>query len=239
MISRKLYKREDGTYYLFSQDEHNEQMQAANAIVARLNIFALALSNYDDTQERAKDRLYFMGVLTQGESFIKQERRRELLETMKSIPFGKDTREQLMSSTLDEIPSEIYAKRDDCYFELERYNATLKHKIQYDELKAELKEDNRCLFFALPDTFEEEMKQALCVEVPAEKIADCELFLQALEMLRKLKDKGAYLEGYFMPNSFGDPIHYPGIVENFLRCNATGYALTLDLGNVASYLNFK
>lgn len=234
LAKRNLYKREDGSYYLFSDDLFEAYKADAYEVIAAYNCLAKALVKLEEIDERATDKDYFLGLVVDGCEHIRNEHRQTLERELKNISFFKAKRKELIEDAVEAIPAAIFQTVQRYLDEARKANEGLVPRVTAEYLTVTLADDGSCLWIGLADRYEEDLKKSMTQEVPDERIKDCEALISALEILRGLRDKGANLTGSPMPSG----AYVPGIVEALLWKDGEEYRNPLTLEHAATHLGY-
>ena len=214
--NNNLHKREDGSYYLFSEIRFQEQQELIADILASYNLLAMRLTSFEHTAERAKNPDYLLGVIRNGGDFIRQSLRQELEDSLKAIPVGKLTKSQWIESTLNELPTELFDTVSKYRSEVSQANARLIKRVTADDLITATTEDGIRLTIAIRDDFNDEVRAMLTEYVSEERMADIATFREAVKMLWSLADKGYFL-GRHVSYASGSPVEGPSIVDSLTK----------------------
>lgn len=214
--NNNLHKREDGSYYLFSEIRFQEQQELIADILASYNLLAMRLTSFEHTAERAKNPDYLLGVIREGGDFIRQSLRQELEDSLKAIPVGKLTKSQWIESTLSELPNELFETVSKYRNDVSCANGKLIKRITTDDLVITVREDETRLIITIRDDFDNEVKGMLTEEVSEERMADIATFREAVKMLWSLADKGYFL-GRHVSYASSSPVEGPSIVDSLTK----------------------
>lgn len=236
MARKSLYQREDGSFYLFSEDQFNDHLSRALAVVAAYNELSRALSRFEDLESKITKEEYFLGILFEGGEVIRNEYRKTLERELKGISFFKTKRAALIEESVQEIPAEIFQAIEKSRAEARRESSGLSKQITREDLVLTLSDDSSCFWVSLSEQYKEDLKASLVENVPEDKIKKSQSFLEAMKILRQLDEEGAYLLGHTMPGGG----YVSGIMEGFMHRNAEGkFAIDLTLDNVVTRLGYK
>ena len=233
---KALTKRENGSYFLFSEEVYKEYLMKAYEVVGVYNELCKALVKFEDIEDKAKKVGYIRGIIEEGGDHIRNEYRKTLEKELKGISFFRAKRQSLIEESVDAIPSEIFQTIDKHRGEAGRAGAGLKLPVKGEYLTYQVADDKSCVWVGLSKQYEEDLKAALIQEVPSEKIAICEKFLEAIGILREIEQEGAVLHGSYMPSG----AYIPGVLESFVSRNMQGeFSHELNLGEVVTRLYIK
>lgn len=232
LAEKKLFKREDGSYYLFTEGLFQARMEEALEAMAAYNGLAKALTKLEELEEKATDKDYFLGIVSDGCEHIRNEHRATLERELKNISFFKAKRKELIEEAVEAIPSVVFETVQLHLEKARKANENLSPRVSAEYLTVTLADDGSCLWVGLSDKFEEDLRASMTEEVTDEKIEDCKVFISAVETLRSLQDKGINLTGCWGLNG----CYYPGLIENML---GTGGEKNLTIDYLASRLNRK
>lgn len=211
-VKRDLYKREDGSYYLFSEDQFNDHLYRAMEVVGAYNRLSKALVKFEDLEEKAKKKSYLLGIITEGEEYVRNEYRNTLEKELKGISFFRAKRASLIEESIDAIPSEIFDIIRKFRTEASQAGEGLGKRITAEDLTLTLADDKSCLWVGLSKKYEEDLKASLVKDVPDSEICASEKLLEAVKILRELRSEGAVLTGSYSPSG----TYFPGIVEGLI-----------------------
>lgn len=235
-FKKQLYKREDGSYFLFSEEQFNDHLARAMEAVAVYDSLSKALVRFEDIEDKVKKKDYLLGIINEGGSYIRNEYRKALEKELKGISFFRAKRAALIEESVDAIPSEIFETIDKYLTEARRDGAGIAKPITAGDLTFTLADDKSCLRVELSKTYEEALRAALVENVPEERIKICEKFIEAVSMLQDIAREGAHLGGNINPTS---GVISPGIVESFVVPYKEGEFVTPQLGDIVSRLYIK
>ena len=235
-VKKSLFQREDGSFYAFSEEQFRNHLGAAEEVVAAFNKLSRELVKFEDMEEKVKNKDYFFGILENGGDFIRNDYRKTLEKELKDISFFKGKRASLIQDAIDSIPGEIFETIVKYKKEAARAGTGLAKPVFLKDLVFSLADDRSCLMVGLCEEYKEDLKAALTENVPESKVKDCEAFIQALEILRRLHEKGVSLTGV----TGIDGLYWPGLVENFLREEREGgFSYPLDIESVVLKMTYK
>lgn len=232
---KELFQRENGSYYLFSEDQFKEHLNRAYGVIAAYNSLSKALCQLEDIADKAKKKDYLLGIIFEGGEHIRKEYRKTLEKELKGISFFKAKRAALIADSVAAIPDEIFETVDKWLSEARREGEGLAKPISLEDLTFKLSDDKSCLWVGLDKEYEESLRSSLTQEVPDERIKASAELIKGLNILRGLVSEGAVLTGSYMPSG-----HYvPGLVENFIGADMDGNLKPLSLGDIVTKLYIK
>lgn len=234
-FAKQLYKREDGSHFLFSEEQFNDHLLRAMSAVAAYNSLSKALVKFEDIEDKAKKKDYLLGIINKGGDHIRNEYRKTLEKELKGISFFRAKRAALIEESIDAIPSEIFETIEKYLAEARRESAGIARLVTAEDLTFTLADDKSCLWVGLSKEYEDALRAALVQDVPEERIKVCEKFMEAVSMLQDVAREGAHLGGNVNPSG----VVTPGIVEGFIVPNQNGELKPLELGDIVTRLYIK
>lgn len=234
-FKKQLYKREDGSHYLFSEEKFSDHLNRAFGAVAAYNSLSKALVKFEDIEDKAKKKDYLLGIINEGGDHIRNEYRKTLEKELKGISFFRAKRAALIEESIDAIPSEIFETIDKYLTEARRESAGIAKPVAAEDLTFTLADDKSCLWVGLSKKYEEDLRAALVQDVPEDRIKICEKFIEAVSMLQDVAREGAHLGGNVNPSG----VITAGIVEGFVVPNLDGEYKSLELGDIVTRLYIK
>lgn len=234
-FKKELFRKEDGSYYLFSQEQYENHLNRAYGVISSYNGLSKALSQFEDIADKAKKKDYLLGIISEGGEYVKNEYKKTLEKELKGISFFRAKRAALIEESVDAIPDEIFETINKWRYEASRDNDSLGKPIRPEDLTFTLADDKSCLWVGLDKKYEEDLKSSLMQEVPDDKIKASEKLIDGLNILRELASEGAVLTSQVAR----DGQLYPGIVELFIRQDLQGKFSPLSLGEVVTRLYIK
>lgn len=234
-FKKQLYKREDGSHYLFSEEKFSDHLNRAFGAVAAYNSLSKALVKFEDIEDKAKKKDYLLGIINEGGDHIRNEYRKTLEKELKGISFFRAKRAALIEESIDAIPSEIFETIDKYLTEARRESAGIAKPVAAEDLTFTLADDKSCLWVGLSKKYEEELRAALVQDVPEDRIKICEKFIEAVSMLQDVAREGAHLGGNVNPSG----VITAGIVEGFVVPKLDGEYKPLELGDIVTRLYIK
>lgn len=234
-FKKQLYKREDGSHYLFSEEKFSDHLNRAFSAVAAYNSLSKALVKFEDIEDKAKKKDYLLGIINEGGDHIRNEYRKTLEKELKGISFFRAKRAALIEESIDAIPSEIFETIDKYLTEARRESAGIAKPVAAEDLTFTLADDKSCLWVGLSKKYEEGLRAALVQDVPEERIKICEKFIEAVSMLQDVAREGAHLGGNVNPSG----VITAGIVEGFVVPKLDGEYKPLELGDIVTRLYIK
>lgn len=234
-FKQQLYKREDGSHYLFSEEKFSDHLTRAMSAIAAYNSLSRALSQFEDIEDKAKKKDYLLGIITEGGDHIRNEYRKTLEKELKGISFFRAKRAALIEESIDAIPTEIFETIEKYLSEARRESAGIARPVTAEDLTFTLADDKSCLWVGLSKKYEEGLRAALVQDVPEERIKICEKFIEAVSMLQDIAREGAHLGGNVNPSG----VITSGIVEGFVVPNAEGEFKPLELGDIVTRIYIK
>lgn len=232
---KELFRRENGSYYLFSQEQYENHLNRAYGVISSYNGLSKTLSQFEDIADKAKKKDYLLGIISEGGEYVKNEYRKTLEKELKGISFFRAKRAALIEESVDAIPDEIFETINKWRDEARRDNDSLGKPIRPEDLTFTLADDKSCLWVGLVKKYEEDLKSSLMQEVPDDKIKASEKLIDGLNILRELASEGAFLTGTYTPTGQ----HIPGIVESYIGLNMQGELKPLSLGEIVTRLYIK
>lgn len=234
-FKKQLYKREDGSYYLFSEDQFKDHLNRALCAIAAYNSLSKALVRFEDIEDKAKKKDYLLGIINEGGDHIRNEYRKTLEKELKGISFFRAKRAALIEESIDAIPSEIFETIEKYLSEARRESVGIARLVTAEDLTFTLADDKSCLWVGLSQNYEEALRAALVQDVPIERIKTCEKFIEAVSMLQDVARDGAHLGATVNPSG----VITSGIVEGFVVPNLEGKFKPLELGDIVTRLYIK
>lgn len=234
-VKKELFRRDNGSYYLFSEDQFNNHLNRAFGVIAAYNGLSKALSQFEDIADKAKKKDYLLGIINEGGDHIRNEYRKTLEKELKGISFFRAKRAALIEESIDAIPSEIFETIDKYLTEARRESAGIAKPVAAEDLTFTLADDKSCLWVGLAKKYEEDLKSSLMQEVPDDKIKASEKLIDGLNILRELVSEGAVLTGTYTPTGQ----YIPGIVEDYIGLNMQGELKPLSVGEIVTRLYIK
>lgn len=234
-VKKELFRRDNGSYYLFSEDQFNNHLNRAYGVIAAYNSLSSALSQFEDIADKAKKKDYLLGIIFEGGEYVKNEYRKTLEKELKGISFFRAKRAALIEESVDAIPDEIFETINKWRNIASRDNDSLGKPIRPEDLTFTLADDKSCLWVGLDKKYEEDLKSSLMQEVPDDKIKASQKLIEGLNILRELASEGAVLTSQVTR----DGQLLPGIVECFIRQDLQGKFSPLNLGEVVTRLHIK
>lgn len=234
-FKQQLYKREDGSHYLFSEEKFSDHLTRAMGAIAAYNSLSKALVRFEDIKDKARKKDYLLGIITEGGDHIRNEYRNTLEKELKGISFFRAKRAALIEESINEIPSEIFETIEKYLSEAGRESAGIAKPVTAEDLTFTLADDKSCLWVGLSKKYEEDLRAALVQDVPEDRIKICEKFVEAVSMLQDVAKEGAHLGGNVNPSG----IITPGIVESFVVPNLNGEYKPLELGEIVTRLYIR
>mgnify|MGYP003461085299 CR=1 FL=1 len=234
-VKKELFRREDGSYYLFSQEQYEYHLNRAYDVISSYNGLSKALSQFEDIADKAKKKDYLLGIISKGGEYVKEEYRKTLEKELKGISFFRAKRAALIEESVDAIPDEIFETINKWRNIASRDNDSLGKPIRPEDLIFTLADDKSCLWVGLVKKYEEDLKSSLMEEVSDEKIKASEKLIDGLNILRELASEGAVLTGIYAPSGQ----FVPGIVESYIGLNMQGELKPLSLGEIVTRLYIK
>lgn len=234
-FKQQLYKRENGSYYLFSEEKFSDHLTRAMSAIAAYNSLSKALVRFEDIEDKAKKKDYLLGIITEGGDHVRNEYRKTLEKELKGISFFRAKRAALIEESIDAIPLEIFETIEKYLSEARRESAGIARPVTAEDLTFTLADDKSCLWVGLSKKYEENLRAALVQDVPEDRIKICEKFVEAVSMLQDVAREGAHLGGNVNPSG----IITPGIVESFVVPNLNGEFRSLELGDIVTSLYIK
>lgn len=234
-VKKELFRRENGSYYLFSEDQFKNHLNRAYGAIAAYNSLSKALCQFEDIEDKARKKDYLLGIITDGGDHIRNEYRKTLEKELKGISFFRAKRASLIEESINEIPSEIFETIEKYLDEARRESTGIARPVTAEDLTFTLADDKSCLWVGLSKKYEEDLRAALVQDVPEDRIKICEKFVEAVSMLQDVAREGAHLGGNVNPSG----IITPGIVESFVVPNLNGEYKPLELGNIVTTLYIK
>ena len=234
-VKRDLFQREDGSYYLFSEDQFNDHLYRAMGVIAAYNNLTKALAKFEDIAEKAKKKEYLLGIMNEGGDYIRNEYRKTLEKELKGISFFSARRAALIEESVEAIPGAIFESIDKYLDEARRAGRDLKQPVRAKDLTFTLSDDKSCLWVGLAKEYEEDLRASLVENVSEKRIQICERLVAAISELQKLAQEGAYLGGHGNPNGTVSP----GIVETLVTLDQEGKCKPVSLGDIVSRLYIK
>lgn len=234
-VKKELFRREDGSYYLFSQEQYENHLNRAYGVIAAYNSLSRALSQFEDIADKAKKKGYLLGIISEGGEYVKNEYKKTLEKELKGISFFRAKRAALIEESVDAIPDEIFETINKWRYEASRDNDSIGKPIRPEDMTFTLADDKSCLWVGLAKKYEEDLKSSLMQEVPDEKIKASEKLIDGLNILRELASEGAVLTSQVTR----DGQLYPGIVDLFIRQDLQGNFSPLSLGEIVTKLYIK
>lgn len=237
LTARKaLTRREDGSYFLFSEEVYNDYLLKAYDVIGAYNALCKALVKFEDISDKAKKVDYVRGIIEEGGDHIRNEYRKTLEKELKGISFFRAKRQSLIEESVEAIPSEIFEAINKHRGEAIKAGSGVKLPVCGKYLTYQVADDKSCVWVGLSEQYKEDLKAELIQDVPSEKITLCEKFLSAMELLREVEQAGAILYGSYMPSG----AYVPGVMESFISRNMQGeYTKELTLDEVVTKLNIK
>lgn len=212
--SNNLHKREDGSLYLLNEQKYQMMLFKVNEIVQSYDRVSEILSRYEDTRERAKNPEYLKGVLEGGMLFIKQQRAEEVRQWLKGSPLSSAAVENNVKQTIEAIPDEIAVEISETNRAREVLKIGLIKQVTLNDLVIEPGEE-RCTV-SLRDGFEDEIREAMTIEITEDIAKDIDDFRAAMQTLFRLSDKGYNLKQKGGVGYDGKYQVYPSHVEVML-----------------------
>lgn len=234
-FKQQLYKREDGSHYLFSEEMFSDHLARAMNAIAAYNSLSKSLVRFEDIEDKAKKKDYLLGIITEGGDHIRNEYRKTLEKELKGISFFKAKRAALIEESIDAIPSEIFETIGKYLVEARRESAGIARPVTAEDLTFTLADDKSCLWVGLSKKYEEELRAALVQDVPEENIKICEKLIEAVKMLQDIAKEGAHLGGVATQSG----VINPGIVETLIVPDNQGNFKPLSLGDIVTSLYIK
>lgn len=234
-VKKELFRRDNGSYYLFSEDQFKNHLNRAYGVIAAYNSLSKALCQFEDIADKAKKKDYLLGIIFEGGDHVRNEYRKTLEKELKGISFFRAKRASLIEESVDAIPYEIFETINKWRDEARRDNASLGKPIGPEDLTFTLADDKSCLWVGLAKKYEEDLRSSLMQEVPDDKIKASEKLIDGLNILRELASEGAVLTGTYTPTGQ----YIPGIVESYLGINMQGELTPLSLGDIVTKLYIK
>lgn len=234
-FKKELFRREDGSYYLFSQEQYENHLNRAYGVISSYNGLSKTLSQFEDIADKAKKKDYLLGIISEGGEYVKNEYRKTLEKELKGISFFRAKRAALIEESVDAIPDEIFETINKWRHEASRDNDSLGKPIRPEDLTFTLADDKSRLWVGLVKKYEEDLRSSLMQEVPDDKIKASEKLIDGLNILRELASEGAVLTSQVTR----DGQLYPGIVELFIQQDLQGKFSPLSLGEIVTRLHIK
>lgn len=211
-----LHTRADGSRYLLDVGEFTLQEGKVNAMVELFNGVAETLSQYKDTNDRAKNPDYLRGVLKGRVNFIEESRANEIYESLKSFPLGERAKASLVQQSLDEIPLELNKAMETYFEDWQFIRRDMKANISIDDDLVIVEGDKMCSV-SIREGFMDELRASMTREVSNSEIEDNETFRKAIHLLWSLADKGYQLADSFSIAIGCEPVFLPSCIDKLMR----------------------
>ena len=212
----KLHTRADGSRYLLDVAEFTLQEGKVNAMIELFNGVAETLSQYKDTNDRAKNPDYLRGVLKGRVNFIEESRANEIYESLKSFPLGERAKASLVQQSLDEIPIELNKALDTYFNDWQFIRRNMKVAISIDDDVTIVGGGKKCSV-SIREGFIDELRASMTREVSDSEIADNETFRKAIHLLWSRADKGYQLADSFSIALGEQPVFLPSFIDKLMR----------------------